>query len=101
MGRLYSRAMASNLRGVLARYESIFRDDKRIKYNCVFDNPNQTLYQFDSQCTARLGGYNSVEDYYLTAGSNLVLEQVSIPFLAVHAYVSLLCCSINGPEKHS
>lgn len=64
-----SRAMASNLRRIVKKYEHIFKDDPRLPWRCLFSHPRQSLYQFDNEFTARMGGYSSVEDYYLHASS--------------------------------
>lgn len=43
MGRIYSRAMAANLRGLLRRHETVFEADGRLDWAAVFGNPFQTL----------------------------------------------------------
>lgn len=84
MGLVYSRAMAKNLRNIVKKYEHILKDDSRLPWDCIFSHPRQTLYQFDNELTARLGGFKSVEDYYLHASSANELHNVSVPLLAFH-----------------
>lgn len=48
--RIYSRAMAKNLRTLLQRHVHMFKGDQRIhNLDWVFMNPKQTLYEFDNQ----------------------------------------------------
>lgn len=78
--------VASNLRNLFSKYEAHFKDDPRIYWQCVFDNPKQqSLYCFDSQVTAALGGFKSVEHYYLTQSSDQFVPRIRIPFVAFNS----------------
>lgn len=95
--RIYSRAMAKNLRTLLKRHKKHFEHDERIfSLDQVFKNPNQTLYEFDNQVTSRLAGYRSVEEYYFTEASAHYVQSIQTPYLALNAHDD----GIAPPDDH-
>ena len=88
MGQVYSRAMSSNLRNLMRKHWDVVSCDKRLKMDCIYGNERATLYEFDNQVrqcsssaltdqvTRILGGFPSVEDYYISQSAVRVLDQV-------------------------
>ncbi|WAQ84408.1 hypothetical protein PtA15_4A861 [Puccinia triticina] len=86
LGRIYSRALASNLRAVMVRHLKLFQGrTSAIDVDALFANPGQSLYEFDSIVTRALGRFSSTEAYYKTQSSTLVVEAVRVPLLAINA----------------
>ncbi|KAH9468372.1 hypothetical protein Pst134EA_011995 [Puccinia striiformis f. sp. tritici] len=86
LGRIYSRALASNLRGLMKRHIHNYKTRKSaIDVGALYSNPNQSLYEFDSIVTKSLGGFKSTESYYKSQSSTLVVNQIRIPVLSINA----------------
>lgn len=43
MSRIYSKAMAGNLRRMLGRHQAFFEGDERLDQHAIYQNPHQTL----------------------------------------------------------
>ncbi|POW09915.1 hypothetical protein PSHT_08912 [Puccinia striiformis] len=83
---IYSRALASNLRGLMKRHIHNYKTRKSaIDVGALYSNPNQSLYEFDSIVTKSLGGFKSTESYYKSQSSTLVVNQIRIPVLSINA----------------
>ena len=76
MGSVYSRAMSSNLRNLMRKHIDVVSANERLKLDCIYGNERATLYEFDNQVTRILGGFPSVEDYYISQSAVRVLDQV-------------------------
>ncbi|KAA1077204.1 hypothetical protein PGTUg99_006307 [Puccinia graminis f. sp. tritici] len=86
LGRIYSRALASNLRALMTRHLKVFKArSSPIDVHALFSNPCQSLYEFDSIVTRALGRFGSTEAYYKSQSSTLVVESVRVPLLSINA----------------
>lgn len=83
--KIYSRAMAKNLRTLLRRHWTTFSLDQRLDESTIFNDPKQTLMQFDILVTAVLGGFADIHAYYAYASSKPYLKHIRIPFLGISA----------------
>ncbi|ORY79708.1 putative lipid metabolism-related protein [Leucosporidium creatinivorum] len=95
---VYSRAMATNLRRLLAR-QPIFKDDERLDYPAIYGNPHQTLYEFDSVVTAPLGGFPSATAYYRWAGADQHIHNVAVPLLTFSAADDPIVAATTVPHS--
>lgn len=77
--------MASNLRQLVHRHRHHFISDPRLDLPALFGNPHQTLYEFDSQVTRVLGGFQSTEAYYRYASASQLTQSMKIPLLSINA----------------
>jgi len=86
LGRVYSRALASNLRALMTRHLKVFKSrSSLIDLHALFANPAQSLYEFDSIVTRALGRFGSTEAYYKSQSSTLFVEAVRVPLLSINA----------------
>ncbi|KAL8284268.1 hypothetical protein RQP46_005017 [Phenoliferia psychrophenolica] len=79
---VYSRAMAKNLQRVVTRNRAAF-EKTDVDFEALFENPNQTLYEFDSLATRVLGGFKSTEAYYRYASADQYALGVAVPLLSL------------------
>lgn len=82
---IYSRAMAKNLRTLVKRHMHILEKDDRLDLDAIFNNPHQTLYEFDTTVTRVIGGFPSTEAYYRYASANQYAPNVAVPLLSISA----------------
>ncbi|BGP23024.1 hypothetical protein JCM10295v2_001917 [Rhodotorula toruloides] len=94
---IYSRAMSSNLRRLVARHEHILKGDPRLDWDAIFSNPNSTLFEFDSLVTAPLSGFRTAVEYYRHASASNVLHHATVPVLAISAQDDPIVCSGGVP----
>ncbi|CAK5277425.1 unnamed protein product [Mycena citricolor] len=95
IGRVYSRAMATNLINIVKKHEkSLSKDPNRLVAQyipVVYELQKPLLEEFDENFTRIAGGappdfpYASARDYYLGASCHKVVSQIQVPFLAVNA----------------
>ncbi|KAK4701601.1 uncharacterized protein P7C70_g4629, partial [Phenoliferia sp. Uapishka_3] len=81
LSTIYSKAMAKNLRGVVSRNRAAL--EGAVDFDCMYGNPQQTLYEFDSVGTRVIAGYTSVEAYYKDASANQHAHNISVPTLSL------------------
>ncbi|KAK4058606.1 hypothetical protein OIO90_000050 [Microbotryomycetes sp. JL221] len=96
--RIYSKAMAANLRRVL-KNAGDFENDKRLDWAAIYGNPEQTLYEFDSLVTAPLGGFPTAAAYYRWASATNTIENVSVPLLSISALDDPVVSSSTVPSS--
>ncbi|GAA5971557.1 hypothetical protein JCM11641_000638 [Rhodosporidiobolus odoratus] len=89
MRMFFSRAMARNLRTLLARNAGTFESHPKLDWEVIFGNPYQSLFEYDSLVTAPLAGYGTAIEYCRAASASTVLHNVAVPLLAIS--------SINDP----
>ncbi|PLW07862.1 hypothetical protein PCASD_13110 [Puccinia coronata f. sp. avenae] len=86
LGRIYSRALASNLRALMTRHLKVFKTrSSPIDVHALFANGAQSLYEFDSIVTRALGRFSSTEAYYKTQSSTLLADAIRVPLLSINA----------------
>ncbi|MBW0476967.1 hypothetical protein O181_016682 [Austropuccinia psidii MF-1] len=84
--RIYSRALASNLRSMFSQHLNIFKTPSGpIDLHALISNPSQSLYEFDSIVTRVLGNYPSTEAYYKSQSSIRFAGNIRIPLLSINA----------------
>ncbi|GAA5971552.1 hypothetical protein JCM11641_000636 [Rhodosporidiobolus odoratus] len=83
--RIYSKAMAGNLRTLLARHAEMFKTHPKLDWDAIYGNPHQTLFEFDSLVTAPLSGFRTAVEYYRHASASNVIDQAAVPLLCVSA----------------
>ncbi|KAM0792571.1 hypothetical protein ACM66B_005234 [Microbotryomycetes sp. NB124-2] len=96
--RIYSKAMAANLRRVL-KNAGVFEDDDRLDWDAIYGNPQQTLYEFDSLVTAPLGGFPTAAAYYRWASATTTVHNVAVPLLSISALDDPVVSSQTVPES--
>jgi len=84
-GLFYSKAMAKNLRVLFLRHQRILRQHPDLDVDAILDNPNMTLYEFDTTCTRVCGGFDSAEHYYRSQSSVNFVDGIKVPFLSINA----------------
>lgn len=82
-GKIYSRAMASNMRKLFAPHENLFAGLPKYKPELV--KRAKTVRDFDEAITRVTFGFPSVDAYYEYSGSKNKIGDVRIPLLAVQA----------------
>lgn len=97
MGLFYSQAMAKNLRTLVLRHKEMIATHPKIDMQAVLDNPNMTLYEFDSVVTCKGGGYESAEAYYRAESSDQYLPSVRVPLLSINALDDPIACASAIP----
>ena len=82
-GKIYSRAMASNMRKLFAPHENLFAGLPKYKPELV--KRAKTVRDFDEAITRVTFGFPSVDAYYEYSGSKNKIGDVRVPLLAVQA----------------
>ncbi|GAA5992511.1 hypothetical protein JCM10908_000855 [Rhodotorula pacifica] len=95
---IYSRAMAANLKRLVWRHRNQLKDHPRLDWDALFDNPNTTLFEFDSLVTAPLGNHATAIRYYKSASATRFIDQVSVPLLSFSAWDDPIVCSKGVPS---
>lgn len=86
LGRVYSRALASNLRALMKRHLKTFKTrSSPVDLHALFSNPSQSLYEFDSIVTRALGRFKSTEAYYKSQSSIHAVGKIKVPLLSLNA----------------
>ncbi|CAO3637922.1 unnamed protein product [Cunninghamella blakesleeana] len=79
---LYSKTMAGNLIRLYDRHP-IMKKHTGVIPELVYTS--KTIREFDSNCTSKVFGYSTVNNYYRDASSARFIEHVRIPLLCVNA----------------
>ncbi|KWU46340.1 putative lipid metabolism-related protein [Rhodotorula sp. JG-1b] len=95
---IYSRAMAANLKRLLWRHQDQLKQHPKLDWDSLFDNPNTTLFEFDSLVTAPLGNHETAIKYYRSASATRFLDQVAVPLLSFSAMDDPVVCSQGVPS---
>ena len=92
---LYSKAMGSNLRGLVKKHLNALLQDPEHAVakaaGAVLDLNNPTLDKFDDTFTKIAGGppphfpFPDVNSYYIWGSSHIMVQHVTVPFLAINA----------------
>ncbi|GAA6001257.1 hypothetical protein JCM10207_007489 [Rhodosporidiobolus poonsookiae] len=82
---VYSKAMAKNLRTMLARHTDTFKTHPKLDWEAIYGNPNMSLFEFDSLVTAPLAGFGTAIDYYRSASASNVIADSAVPLLSLSA----------------
>ncbi|GAA5868956.1 hypothetical protein JCM8547_003232 [Rhodosporidiobolus lusitaniae] len=82
---VYSKAMAKNLKTLLARHADTFRSHPKLDFGAIFGNPNMSLFEFDSLVTAPLAGFGTAVEYYRAASASNVIANADVPLLSISA----------------
>ncbi|KAI0344177.1 AB-hydrolase YheT [Trametopsis cervina] len=93
--RVYSRAMATNLKAILRRHLTAFEADPSLPVNeyipRILAEEHTTLYDFDNAITRFIGGaaphfpFPRADDYYAWASSHHILTDIRVPHLCLNA----------------
>jgi len=92
--RVYSKAMANNLRNVVKRnLKALIQDPEHIvakAANAAIDLDNPTLKKFDDTFTRIAGGhapfpFPDADAYYVGCSSHNMVQHITVPFLAINA----------------
>nr|CAG8436650.1 9338_t:CDS:2 [Entrophospora candida] len=81
--RVYSAAMADNLKKGYIRHLDVMKQDDRIHIESVLSS--KTIREFDDRMTRISFGYDTVDDYYRDASSAQYVTRVKIPLLCLNA----------------
>ncbi|KAI9219058.1 Alpha/Beta hydrolase protein [Blastocladiella britannica] len=81
--RVYSRALAGNLKTAYARHQRMLTKHPRVHHGKVM--AARHIWEFDDRVTRVLGGYLTVEDYYNAASSSNYISRVRVPLFCLNA----------------
>ena len=96
-GKIYSRAMASNMRKLFAPHENLFAGLPNYKPELV--KAAKTVRDFDEAITRVTFGFPSVDAYYEYSGSKNRIADVRVPLMAVQALDDPIAVADSIPRK--
>lgn len=96
-GKIYSQAMAKNMRKLFAPHENLFAGLPKYKPELV--KSAKTVRDFDEAITRVTFGFPSVDAYYEYSGSKNKIHNVAIPLMTVQALDDPIAISSSIPRK--
>ncbi|KAI9178903.1 hypothetical protein H9P43_005565 [Blastocladiella emersonii ATCC 22665] len=83
ISRVYSKALAENLKKAYARHAHVISTHPQIRHDRVMAAKH--VWEFDDRVTRVLFGYHTVEDYYRAASSCNYVDRVRVPLFCLNA----------------
>ncbi|KAJ3359149.1 hypothetical protein GGF32_009596 [Allomyces javanicus] len=81
--RVYSRALASNLKKAYLKHAHVIRRHPKIHHGRIMNSKH--IWEFDDRVTRIVFGYMTVEDYYADASSCNYISKIRVPLLCFNA----------------